>query len=68
MNYKVLASGEKLFNPMEDEKDEKMTATALNNDKEGNCPKCSNNMGTALSGSETVWFCENCRVSSPLSK
>lgn len=39
----------------------------LTNDTHGECPKCQGTMGKArLASDEEVYYCKNCRVSSPL--
>jgi len=43
------------------------TAGAMSLEIEGQCPKCQQQMGTAIAGSEEVYYCDNCRVSLPLS-
>lgn len=43
------------------------TAGAMDLDVAGQCPKCKMQMGTALVLSETVYYCDSCRVSLPLS-
>lgn len=41
---------------------------ALTNAVVGVCPKCGQQFGTALMGNETVYYCESCRVSHPVSE
>lgn len=54
--------------PRSQERGESMEATAgaMALDVEGQCPKCSMQMGVATAGKEQVFYCDNCRVSLPL--
>lgn len=68
---KTLKSGKKLIDPFESTSSESQESTsgAMDNSKEGTCPKCSKQMGTAIAANtETVWYCTTCRVSAPMSK
>lgn len=47
--------------------DMEATAGAMRLDVEGQCPKCQMQMGVATAMNEQVYYCDNCRVSLPLS-
>lgn len=47
--------------------DMEATAGAMSLEIEGQCPKCQQQMGTAIAMNEEVYYCDNCRVSLPLS-
>lgn len=69
----------KIFNPLhqlsatasaeieEDAKGEMQSTSSVRNTKIGVCPKCDDDMGRAvIANNETVYYCEACRVSTPL--
>jgi ribosomal protein L37AE/L43A len=66
---KLTKSGRELFDPLAEASGRtESTSGAMDNSKEGTCPKCSMQMGTGLAANvETVWYCTKCRVSSPMS-
>lgn len=44
-----------------------VATAAIYNEKQGECPKCKNQMITAvIASADSVFFCEKCRVSTPL--
>lgn len=64
-----------IFNPLDavlsvqssaSETELKSQSKAMNNDTHGICPKCKTNMSTCSIPKEQVYFCNTCRVSSPL--
>lgn len=64
---KTLASGKQLVDPFEETFVSE--SGAMDNSKEGVCPKCKSQMGTGIAASdEIVWYCTTCRVSAPVSK
>ncbi len=68
---KTLTSGKKLIDPYSTVActPTESTSGAMDNSKEGICPKCKSQMGTGIaSKNEVVWYCTNCRVSSPMLK
>ena len=42
------------------------SSRAINNDTHGKCPKCQTSMGLKQLPKESVFFCDRCRVSSPI--
>lgn len=59
----------KIFNPLFDSVTSKtqVSTSALYNAEVGVCPKCKQNMGTAtIEEGVEVFYCDTCRVSSPL--
>lgn len=68
---KTLTSGKKLFDPFTSVSNTatESTSGAMDNSKEGTCPKCKSQMGTGIAvNTEVVWYCTKCRVSAPMSR
>lgn len=55
-----------IFNPLNDTAAKLESTSALIHDTHGICPKCKQAFGSAIVGSDTVCFCERCRVSQPM--
>lgn len=53
--------------PAQGSQDMEATAGAMALDVDGQCPKCKMQMGVATAVNEQVYYCDNCRVSLPLS-
>lgn len=62
----------KIFNPLDqlDTPEPRVleSTSSLVNDTVGVCPKCKQPFGTAAVGSDTVYYCERCRVSHPIAR
>lgn len=43
-----------------------LATAAVNNSEEGICPKCSRSMGFGIIPQGQVYYCANCRVSTPM--
>ena len=60
----------KFFNPLTDavvhEDSAEVSTSSLMNGIAGECPKCKQAFGNALVGKDTVYYCEKCRVSQPI--
>lgn len=71
----VMKSGRKVTNPYAKDVKFESVATAdgqevaiagVDNAREGICPKCRGAMGTAYIPQGQVYYCEDCRVTTPI--
>jgi hypothetical protein len=61
----------KFFNPLNDVNEaipngDGISTSSLMNGIVGECPKCKQPFGNALVNGDTVYYCEKCRVSQPI--
>jgi predicted nucleic acid-binding Zn ribbon protein len=58
-----------IFNPLEavvQEQPPMQSTSSLINDVVGVCPKCKQPFGSGQTVSDTVYYCDSCRVSQPI--
>lgn len=58
-----------IFNPLEavvQEQPPMQSTSSLINDVVGMCPKCKQPFGSGQTVSDTVYYCDSCRVSQPI--
>jgi hypothetical protein len=72
MKTETLPSGKSILviddeNNSESSSEHESTSGAMELDVLGQCPKCLQQMGNAISGNEQVFYCESCRTTLPLS-
>lgn len=67
MNKRVIFNPLAVNNVSQSSGEQQVATASMQNTKVGICPKCDENMTRAvIANTDTVFYCEACRVSTPL--